>query len=306
MKKFAWLAFLAGLVLTAGCLFTASAEEMICGDFAYVLLDDGTAEIKQYKGSDDTVVIPDRLNGYPVTSIGEFAFDRLYSGLASVTIPEGVTAVKDFAFSDCGNLSFVSLPDSVTVIGAMAFRNCAALTSLTLPENLEEIGDQAFMGCSRLTALTLPDSISIVGVNPFQNNSLETLAVSPGHPYLTVTDGVLFTRPDKRLVCCTRAMNRKSYEVPQGTLAIGDKAFENCFWLASVTIPDSVTSIGEEAFFRCPSLVTVRIPASVTSIGEYIFDRRHDTPAVIVDRDSYADLYCRGCAIAFIYAEPGD
>ena len=306
MKKIAWLALLAALALGAGCLFTASAEEFRSGDFAYILLEDGTAGITQYKGWDAAVVIPESLDGYPVTSIGEFAFDRLYSGLASVTIPQGVVSIGDYAFSDCGYLASVSMPDSVKTIGVRAFRNCSSLTALALPDGLEEIGDEAFAGCSGLTAVTVPDSVKMIGINPFQGESLETLAVSPDHPWLAVSDGVLFTRADKRLVCCTRAQARSVYEVPQGTLSIGDKAFRNCAWLAAVTIPDSVTAIGEEAFFRCPDLATVRIPGSVTSAGDDLFDRRHDNLTVIVDRNSYMERYCRQHEITFIYAEPGD
>ena len=54
--------------------------------------------------------------------------------------------------------------------------------------------------------------------------------------------------------------------------AIGDRAFEYCNSLTSITIPDSVTSIGEDAFQYCYSLTSVTIPDSVTSIGYYAFD----------------------------------
>ncbi len=57
---------------------------------------------------------------------------------------------------------------------------------------------------------------------------------------------------------------------------IGDKAFNGCGELTSVSIPNSVTSIGEYAFEDCTELTSVTIPNSVTSI------------------DSYAFLYCNG------------
>ena len=53
--------------------------------------------------------------------------------------------------------------------------------------------------------------------------------------------------------------------------SIGDKAFENCSSLTSVTIPNSVTSIGNSAFYNCSSLTSVTIPDSVTSIGYWAF-----------------------------------
>ncbi len=53
--------------------------------------------------------------------------------------------------------------------------------------------------------------------------------------------------------------------------SIGDRAFQNCFFLSSVTIPDSVTSIGEGAFYECISLTSITIPDSVTSIENNAF-----------------------------------
>lgn len=44
------------------------------GDYAYALLDDGTVEITSYGGADTEIVIPDTLDGKPVTAIGERAF----------------------------------------------------------------------------------------------------------------------------------------------------------------------------------------------------------------------------------------
>lgn len=72
--------------------------------------------------------------------------------------------------------------------------------------------------------------------------------------------------------------------IPEGTTAIGYRAFHNCEGLVSVEIPDGVTSIGKNAFQRCKQLESIIIPVSVKSIGDYAFS--NDT--------SLKDIYYTG------------
>ena len=39
--------------------------------------------------------------------------------------------------------------------------------------------------------------------------------------------------------------------IPEGTIEIGEKAFQDCTFLVSVTIPESVIEIGSYAFDGC-------------------------------------------------------
>ena len=140
MKKL--FALLLCLALCAG-LFTAGApafaeeaerESFTSGDFEYALLDDGSAEITKYGGNADVLAIPDALDGHAVTAIG------------------------DYAFSFCFELTSVIIPDSVTSIGDYAFCNCEYLTSVTIPDSVTSIGDEAFSGCKSLTLTVGRDS----------------------------------------------------------------------------------------------------------------------------------------------------
>ena len=97
-------------------------------DFKYYIMSDGTAQIVEYTGSAKNLVLPEKLDGHPVTHIGDQAFRKCYS-LVTVVIPDSVTSIGENAFSGCGNLTSIAIPDSVTRIGETAFNNCSKLNA---------------------------------------------------------------------------------------------------------------------------------------------------------------------------------
>ena len=161
-----------------------------------------------------SITIPDS-----VTEIGDYAF-KCCSSLTSITIPDSVTYIGDYAFIGCSSLTNVTIPDSVTYIGSSAFMDCSNLTSVTIGNGVTEIGYDAFSGCSSLTSVTIPDSVTYIGECAFRDCSSLT-----------------------------------SITIPDSVTYIDDKAFYGCSNLTSITIPDSVTSIGEEALEDCNSLI---------------------------------------------------
>ena len=135
-----------------------------------------TGTITGYVESDTVVVIPSKINGFTVETIGHGAFER--SAVTSVTIPDSVTAIHDGAFANCSQLTNISIPNSVTSIGFSAFEHCTSLKSITLPSSLRSISEALFFCCSQLTTIHIPDSVLSIQDYAFENcTSLETIHI---------------------------------------------------------------------------------------------------------------------------------
>ena len=178
---YAGLGLILCVLLCGGGGMTAQAEESkTYGDFTYEEAKDGIT-ITKYKGDKKKVVIPDKINGTEVISIGDSAFWNC-SSLTSITIPEGVTSIGDRAFDLCLNLTSITLPNSLTCIGSYGFAT-TDLTSITIPENVRSIGCDAFFSCDKLKKVVLPEGITRI--------SSKTFAMCSNLTSITIPDSVI-------------------------------------------------------------------------------------------------------------------
>jgi hypothetical protein len=84
-----------------------------------------------------------------------------------ITIPHGITHIKDEAFIYFKGLIKVSLSDTVTHIGDEAFCYCEDLKDINIPDGVKSIGDWAFYDCESLTNITIPNSVTEIGNGAF-------------------------------------------------------------------------------------------------------------------------------------------
>ncbi len=107
-----------------------------------------------------------------------FFGEKLYLNGTLVTfleIPEGVTAIKQYAFYDAESITSISIPNSVLSIGNQSFRQCSNLTSITIGNSVSSIGESAFDNCHDLTAITIPASVTEIGSRAFYYSGLTTV-----------------------------------------------------------------------------------------------------------------------------------
>ena len=233
---------------TAGHLYAIENGFTDEGCLEYTVNADGTLEIDKYVGSDTVFEIPAEIGGKKVTKIRYNAFENRTS-LTSVTIP-----------------------DSVTDIGFQAFHNCTSLKSVTIPASVISIGTYAFGYFYDANKETKIDGFTI---NYTKNTAGHLYAAQNGFTDEACLINEL--QDDGTVIITKYAGNDTVYEIPseidgKKVTGIGNRAFQNCTSLTSVTIPSGVTYIDECAFQGCSSLTDIALPDSLTIIGGFAFN----------------------------------
>ena len=252
-RKHIW----AMLLLIATWLFSTNAfAEKVQIDGIYYNLNGDEAEItyggwSPYSGK---FIIPSSVTyegkTYSVTAIGEFAFSECF-GLTSVIIPNTVTSINGMAFRECSSLESINIPSSVNSIQSTSFRWCSALKFINVDiENItydsrndcnaiiETASNTLIVGCMNTT---IPNNVTSIGEGAFF-----------GCSYLT------------------------SFNLPESVTSIGDNAFEECENLTTITIHKNIKRIGDCAFRECLGLTSIKVDA-----GNTIYDSRDNCNAII-------------------------
>ena len=146
--------------------------------WSYKVLEKGSVCLTNYRGTETTVVIPERIAKNSVIALGDNVFStekinrppankEAINKLLSVTLPDTITSIGNGAFYWCKNIRFVNIPSSVSSIGEQAFYYCRHITSIIIPNGVTCIRGSTFEGCIRLTDVTIPDSVTEIGKNAF-------------------------------------------------------------------------------------------------------------------------------------------
>ncbi len=87
--------------------------------------------------------------------------------VTDVTVPEGVTEIKQSAFFNCESITSIYLPNTVSEIGYEAFYGCKYLVSVRMPERMTALAYGAFRYCESLSAIAIPEGITSIGEYTF-------------------------------------------------------------------------------------------------------------------------------------------
>ena len=176
----------------------------------------------------------------------------------------------------------------VTVLGNSTFQYCTQasdIESVTLPDSLTTIEKNAFYNCEKLKSVTIPQNVSSIGLAAFveglSESSLTEIKVDPENPYFSEKDGVVFSKDGTKLIVFPSGRSG-DYQIPDGTVSVGDYAFYYCVNVSSITVPGSVRSFGEGAFGNCSSLTKTVLNEGLEEIGEYAFQSSSGIRDIII------------------------
>ena len=259
----------------------ASEDRTDPAGWTWNLLSDGTVMISGYVLQDNALLVPDSLDGKPVTAvmqhesrylsgtgidtvklpaslkvIGERAFYR-FAALRELVLPPALEEIGDGAFYNCARIDHLRLPATLKRLGREAFNYCRRLGAISLPDGLEEIGARTFEGCGRLATVRLPATVKIIGERAFAQTNMTRITL------------------------------------PEGLEVIRKGAFME-HRLGDLTFPASLKHLSAEAFYsyrpNCPKKVTFLNPDTVLESGIFGYAQRNPDES-LYNPLNWIDLY---------------
>lgn len=185
-----------------------------CGFICELIIPEGVELIGgecfcRCEGLHGELKLPNKLK-----ELGSRTFQFCSNLSGSLTIPQNITQIPEYAFANCGFNGTLTLHDGITNIEEEAFSFCHFKGELVLPQKLTTIKPAAFQHCQFSGELKLPQTLISIGNGAFASNQQ--------------LSGIL--------------------EIPDNVQSIGSTAFADCSRLEGIIFPAHLESIGANAF----------------------------------------------------------
>ena len=237
-----------GIVVFMICLFVIcaasvafAAESRTSGLFTYEIKGNGTAVITDYdweNHGEEDLYIPNMLDGYTITGIGDRAFQRQ--------------------------------------AGEKGYRYGDEKIMAKLPESIVTIGEKAFFGCNFIKTINIPASVKIIDAGAFARTRIICNVDSQNETFATIDD-VLYNKKDRELMFVPNESEvlEDTFKIPNGIESIGEYAFYNVARQGeksfAVVFPNTIRHIKDYAFSSASLKGEIVFPESLESIGKCAF-----------------------------------
>lgn len=316
-KKFISLIAVAAVLVAAvpltGLSLKTAAVQADC--FEYEVVDGEVTITACDQSVSGNVVIPELIEELPVTAIGDYAFE-FCEELTGVTFPQSLKTIGAAAFAGCYKLESVTIPAGVIDVSGNAFARCTSIKFFNVDaENLCYSSDESgvlynkektylykYPSGSTAEEFTVPSSVKTIADSSFEDSD-NLVKVTIGDSVVNINGCAFFSCDALQTV-----------DFGSGLNVIGESAFEYCTSLKSVVIPDSVTLISESAFCDCTDLEEIVIGKGVQTIGDYAFSYTgpdyvyFNLEKLVIKcfKDSYANTYAETNGFKYSFIETGE
>ena len=135
-----------------------------CSSLKNISLPRGLSSFGAYVFSSsylESIVLPDTL-----TNLDGYVFTNCIS-LKKLIVPDSITTFGTSSFMGCNKLMYVNTPTNLSEIAYRCFRDCYVLESFALPETLASVEEEVFRSCFCLTKMAIPESVTIIKSSAF-------------------------------------------------------------------------------------------------------------------------------------------
>lgn len=227
----------------------------------------------------ESVILPQEL-----AAIGSGAFTG--SGVRSVSVPEGVTLIDDYAFMRCDSLTAVTLPASLTQLGKSVFANCTLLKNVifTSGNSLASLPANTFEGCVSLSEVNLDALAKCAEIGPWSlaHCSSLTNVIMPSE-VTTIGRGALLN--DNAIRTLTLNPDVESFD---------EYSLAGLRHVTKLSLPKSVTFFATGAMSDWTSLTELNASAlnNIPELGDSVWSGIDPSSVTLVVADDLADSFC--------------
>ena len=228
--------------------------------------------------------------------IGNYAFAG--TKISTITMPQTIESIGDYAFSECSSLSSIDISGSVKTIGYYAFYKCTSVKDVVIPNSVRTIGERAFSGID-LKSVTFNEGLESIGALAFADfwgypssslyisSTLKSVGsdaflrfrgknvnISDLASWCNIDFATSYSNPLANNNANLYLKGEKIVDlvIPESVDTIKDNTFYGIAGVKSIKFNDALQSIGSYAFYDCKDLTNVVIPGNVTAIGEGAFN----------------------------------